>query len=69
MEAIMAATKTKSKLILSGDTLGTLEAGKLADVVVAAGNPLEDISILGIKDNIKVVMQNGIIKKNLLVNQ
>ena len=69
MEAIMAATKTNSKLILSEDTLGTLEAGKLADVVVAAGNPLEDISILGIKDNIKVVMQNGIIKKNLLVNQ
>lgn len=69
MEAIMAATKTNSKLILSEDTLGTLEVGKLADIVVASGNPLENISLLGNKDNIKIVMQNGVIKKNLLEKQ
>lgn len=69
MEAIMAATKTNARQILSEDKLGTLEAGKLADIVVAAGNPLQDISLLGNRENIKVVMQNGTIKKNILTMQ
>ena len=47
------------------DELGTLERGKLADVVVCKGNPLEDIALLGKAQNIKVVIQDGKIKKQI----
>jgi imidazolonepropionase-like amidohydrolase len=59
MEAIVAATKTGSELIMMEDELGTLEEGKLADITVCEGNPLEDISILADVDRIKLVMLDG----------
>ena len=65
MEAIMAATKTNSRLIFSEKTLGTLEPGKLADIVVAKGNPLTNIKLLAEQKNIKVVMLDGKIKKQI----
>lgn len=65
MEAIMAATKTNARLIFSEKTLGTLEQGKLADIVVAKGNPLTNIKLLAEQKNIKVVMLDGKIKKQI----
>ena len=66
MEAILAATKTNSHIIQREDELGTLEVGKLADIVLVQGNPLEDIWLLSKQENIKVVMQDGKILKNTL---
>ena len=65
MEAIMAATKTNARLIFSEKTLGTMEQGKLADIVVAKGNPLTNIKLLAEQKNIKVVMLDGKIKKQI----
>ena len=65
MEAIMAATKTNARLIFSEKTLGTLEQGKLADIVVANGNRLTNIKLLAEQKNIKVVMLDGKIKKQI----
>ena len=65
MEAIVAGTRTSSRLLMREDELGTLERGKLADVVVCKGNPLEDIALLGKAQNIKVVIQDGKIKKQI----
>ena len=65
METIMAATKTNARLIFSEKTLGTLEHGKLADIVVAKGNPLTNIKLLAEQKNIKVVMLDGKIKKQI----
>ncbi|MFE8695062.1 amidohydrolase family protein [Cytobacillus sp. FJAT-53684] len=65
MEAIVAATKTGSELIMREDELGTLEEGKLADVTIVKGNPLEDIGILTNPENIKMVIIDGeIVKEN-----
>lgn len=64
MEAIMAGTKTGSRLIMREKELGTLEPGKLADIVVCQGNPLEDIWLLSKSENIKVVVQDGKVKKH-----
>jgi imidazolonepropionase-like amidohydrolase len=41
--AIVAATRTAAELCQVGDRLGTVEPGKLADLIVVANDPLEDI--------------------------
>ena len=38
------------------DDLGTLEAGKLADLIILDGDPLQDISVI---HNIEVVIKGG----------
>ncbi len=43
-QAIQAATKNAAELCEVGDELGTVEAGKLADLIVVADNPLHDIT-------------------------
>ncbi len=63
MESIVATTKTAAECLGWEDRLGTLERGKLADVVVCAADPLADISSLADVDNIKLVMQGGRVLK------
>ena len=59
MEAIVAATKNGAYLMeLSHDT-GTLEVGKLADLVVVEGDPSKDITLLGDAKNIRHVWIAG----------
>jgi imidazolonepropionase-like amidohydrolase len=44
--AIRAATAVGSTVVRLQDRIGTLQAGKLADLIVVAGNPLEDLDAL-----------------------
>ena len=59
MEAIVSATKINSEVLGIHDKLGTLEAGKLADLIVVKGDPLKNISILCDKSNIVGVYKSG----------
>ncbi|MCP4233455.1 MAG: amidohydrolase family protein [Aestuariibacter sp.] len=59
-EAILSATVNTAKLLGIEDTLGTLEAGKLADIIAVKGNPLTDISVL---EHVQFVMKDGKIYK------
>jgi imidazolonepropionase-like amidohydrolase len=46
MDAIQAGTRVAAELLRWDDRLGTLEAGKLADIIAVPGDPLDDISAL-----------------------
>ncbi|WP_019122504.1 metal-dependent hydrolase family protein [Brevibacillus massiliensis] len=64
MDAIVAATKYGSQIMQMEDETGTIEIGKLADVVVVDGNPLENITILQDHSKLKVILKGG----NYIVN-
>jgi imidazolonepropionase-like amidohydrolase len=59
MEALLAGTKNAAFAMGMSDRIGTLEEGKLADIIVVDGNPLADIQVLQNKALIKVVMKDG----------
>jgi len=59
METIVAATKYGAMACFMGDETGTIEPGKLADIIIVDGNPLDDIRILQNVDKIKMVMLEG----------
>ena len=56
MEALMAATRTSANLCGVADQLGTIEVGKLADLIAVSANPLEDISNIR---ELKLVLKGG----------
>jgi imidazolonepropionase-like amidohydrolase len=59
MEAITAATKNAAYAVGLENQIGTLEAGKLADIIMVDGNPLESIEVLCAESKIKMVMKEG----------
>ena len=64
VQAIVAGTKTSAELCGVDDKLGTLEPGKLADVVVVKGDPSTDADSLGKPENILLVLKEGKTKSN-----
>ena len=59
MRAIVASTKTASECIHMQDAVGTIEAGKFADLLVVDGDPLADIKVLQDRERLALVMQGG----------
>ncbi|WKA59597.1 amidohydrolase family protein [Planococcus shenhongbingii] len=66
MEAIVATTKVAAECLGWDEQIGTVEAGKLADIIITKNNPIEDIRSLENTDNIVAVIKDGIIEKNLI---
>lgn len=57
MDAIRAATVVAAALLDMSDTLGTIESGKMADIIAVDRNPLDDITAL---ESVSVVIRDGI---------
>ncbi|WP_169975013.1 metal-dependent hydrolase family protein [Tautonia rosea] len=62
LETITCATKTGAEIMGRAKEFGTLEPGKLADVLVVEGDVLGDIKILEDRSKLLAVMQGGLIK-------
>ena len=61
LQAIRSGTSTAAELLGWSDKLGTIEAGKWADIVAVSGDPLKDMKEL---QNVKFVMKGGMVYKN-----
>jgi imidazolonepropionase-like amidohydrolase len=59
--AIVSATRTAAEIMGWTDRVGTIEAGKFADIIAVGGDPLRDISEL---ERVAFVMKGGVIYKN-----
>jgi imidazolonepropionase-like amidohydrolase len=59
-EAIHSATVTASELLGMQDQIGTIEVGKLADIVAVPGDPLKDVTVL---QKVDFVMKGGVVEK------
>ncbi len=66
MEVIVSTTRKAAECLGWQDTIGTIEAGKLADIIITKTDPLADIRSLEKTDNIGLVMKDGVVLKNLL---
>lgn len=66
LEVITCATKNGAEIMGRGHEFGTLEKGKLADILIVDGDLLQDISLLEDRKNILAVMQGGLIKSGRL---
>lgn len=65
MAAIVAGTRNAARLMRLDRDLGTLEEGKLADLVVTGADPLGDIGALADPARIRAVLQGGLVRKDL----
>ena len=61
MQAIQSATRVAAELMRWEDKVGTLEPGKLADVIAVKGDPLSGIELL---EHVDFVMKGGVVYKN-----
>jgi imidazolonepropionase-like amidohydrolase len=67
LDVLKCATRTGAEILGRAHELGTLEAGKLADVLVLAGDPVADMAVLQDRSKIIAVMQGGIVKAGRLL--
>lgn len=63
-QVLRSATTNAAKALGRGDSLGTIEAGKVADLIAMTSNPLTHIERVGDARNISFVMKEGRVYKN-----
>lgn len=61
MQAIQSATTVAAELLEKSNDMGAIEAGKYADIVAVAGDPLKDITEL---ERVRFVMKGGEVVRN-----
>ena len=59
MQALVAGTGWAGACLDMEDRIGTVETGKLADLIVVAGDPSADVTVLQDKERIRLVMKEG----------
>ena len=62
LDVLKCATKTGAEILGRADQIGTLEAGKLADILIVQGDVASDVAILQDRSKFVAVMQSGVVK-------
>lgn len=60
VEALLSATRSAATLLDRADEIGTVEAGKLADLIAVRGDPMADVTVL---EAVDFVMKGGVVYK------
>jgi len=63
--AIISATRTNAALFNLADRIGTVEEGKEADLILVAGQPLDDVTLLARPERIPLVIKGGQVVKDV----
>jgi len=66
MQALVATTATAAACIGLGDQVGTVQRGKLADLLVVDGDPLRDVGVLRDRARLALIMKDGEAYRNRL---
>ena len=66
LDVLRWATRHGAELMGRGGDLGTIEVGKLADLLVIDGDPLADIAVLQKSEAMQLIMKGGVVVKNRL---
>ncbi len=64
MAALVSATRTNAELLRCDDDIGTITEGRLADMVVFDGDPLQDPELFDQPERVVVVIQGGKVVKD-----
>jgi imidazolonepropionase-like amidohydrolase len=66
MEVLLSATKVNAELFRMQDRIGTVEPGKYADLIVVQGNPLRNLRVFQMQDNLRLIMKGGRVFKRMV---
>jgi imidazolonepropionase-like amidohydrolase len=66
LDVIRWATVNGADLAGRAHELGSVEAGKLADLLVVDGDPSVDITVLGVPDRLLAIVKGGVFVKDAL---
>jgi imidazolonepropionase-like amidohydrolase len=66
MEALVSATKISAEALGIEDLVGSIETDKFADLLIVDPNPLEEISVLRDRTNIKMVIKGGEVIRSMV---
>jgi imidazolonepropionase-like amidohydrolase len=69
LDVVTCATKTGAEIMGRSDEFGTLEPGKLADVLIVEGDVLADLSILEERSRFIAVLQGGVLRAGQLASR
>jgi imidazolonepropionase-like amidohydrolase len=64
MEAIVSATRTNAELFGMSDQIGTVEEGKLADLVAFDRDPLTEPAVMADAERVRLVVKGGAVVKD-----
>lgn len=59
LQALMSATSIAAKVLGLEDQLGTIKEGKIADIIVLEGDPLENINLFSNNSSLRLIIKNG----------
>jgi imidazolonepropionase-like amidohydrolase len=68
LDVLRWATKNGAEAMGMGDRLGTIEPGKLADLLVVDGDPMADITVLGDRSKLLAILLGGTVIKDELAS-